>query len=109
MVQAGRDILIQDAVERLGLAEVRENRVNELKGLVDLLADFGTGEDDLSRHEDEQHNLGLHHTVDETGEEFGLRHVSFNVKVSMKCATALPRSWRTCDGGWQDPQDELGT
>lgn len=25
-----------------------------------------------TRHEDEQHDLGLHHTVDETGEELGL-------------------------------------
>ena len=56
----------------LGLAEVRKNRVDELKGLVDLLSDFGTGEDDLAGDEDEQHDLGLHHSVDETREKFGL-------------------------------------
>jgi hypothetical protein len=54
------------------LAEVRQDRVDELKGLVDLLADLGTGQDDLARDEDEQNNLGLHHTIDETREELRL-------------------------------------
>ena len=56
----------------LSLAEVREHRVDELKGLVDFLAYLGTSEDDLARDEDEQHNLRFHHTVDQTREEFGL-------------------------------------
>ena len=30
---------------------------------------FSTGQDDFSRHEDEQHNLGLDHTIDKTREE----------------------------------------
>ena len=40
-------ILIHNAVGvgALGLAEVREHRVDELKRLVDLLADFCAGED----------------------------------------------------------------
>ncbi len=54
------------------LAEVREDRVDELKRLVDLLAHFRTRKDDLAGDEDEQHNLWLHHPVDQTGEEFGL-------------------------------------
>jgi hypothetical protein len=54
------------------LAEVGEHGVDELKGLVDLLTDLGTGQDDLAGDEDEEDDLGLHHTVDETGEEFGL-------------------------------------
>ncbi len=55
----------------LGLAEVGEHGVDELKGLVNLLADLGSCQDDLAGNEDEQHNLGLHHAVNETWEEFG--------------------------------------
>eukprot|EP00918_Siedleckia_nematoides_P097420 GHVU01213560.1.p1 GENE.GHVU01213560.1~~GHVU01213560.1.p1 ORF type:complete len:198 (-),score=25.86 GHVU01213560.1:233-826(-) len=55
-----------------GLAEVGEHRVDEFEGLVDLLANLGTSQDDLARDEDQEDDLGLHHTVDETGEEFGL-------------------------------------
>ena len=40
--------------------------------MVDLFTNLGTSEDDLARHEDEQNDLGLHHAVDETGEEFRL-------------------------------------
>jgi hypothetical protein len=40
--------------------------------LVDLLTNFGTSEDNLAADEDEQDNFGLHHAVDETGEEFRL-------------------------------------
>ena len=50
-----------------GLSEVGEHGVDELKGLVNLLADLGTGQDDLAGDEDEEDDLGLHHTVDETG------------------------------------------
>jgi len=54
------------------LAEVGEHGVDELESLVDLLADLGTSQDDLARDENEENDLRLHHTVDETGEEFGL-------------------------------------
>ena len=54
------------------LAEVGEHGVDELEGLVDLLADLGTGQDDLAGNEDQEDDLGLHHTVDETREELGL-------------------------------------
>ena len=54
------------------LAEVREHRVDELEGLVDLLADFGASKHDLARDEDEQHNLRLHHPVDETRKQLRL-------------------------------------
>ena len=56
----------------LGLAEVRKYRVDELKGLINLLSNFGAGEHYLPRDEDKQHDFGLHHSVDETGEEFRL-------------------------------------
>jgi len=55
-----------------GLAEVRQDRVDEFEGLVDLLANFRSSEDDLAAYEDEQHNLRLHHTVNQTREQFGL-------------------------------------
>ncbi len=43
-------MMLHDAVwlVMLGLSEVGEHRVDELEGLVDLLADFGAGEDDLA-------------------------------------------------------------
>jgi len=56
----------------LRLAKVRQDRVDELKGLVDLFANLGTGKNDLAGYEDEQNNLWLHHTVDETREKFRL-------------------------------------
>lgn len=56
----------------LGLAEVAEHGVDELESSVDFLADLGTSEDNLAADEDEEHDLGLHHTVDQTGEEFRL-------------------------------------
>ena len=40
--------------------------------MVDLFTNLGTGQDDLARHEDKQDDLRLHHTVNETGEEFRL-------------------------------------
>lgn len=81
--------LILDA---LGLAEVREHRVDELKRLVDLLADFCAGEDlkpvsadeshcswrssiathDLAADEDEEDDFRLHHPVDQAREKLGL-------------------------------------
>lgn len=54
------------------LAEVGEHGVDELESLVDFLADLGTCQDDLAGHEDQEYNLGLHHTVDETREELRL-------------------------------------
>lgn len=56
----------------LGLAEVGKHRVDELESLVDLLADFGARQDDLAAHEDEEDDLWLHHTVDQTGEQLRL-------------------------------------
>ena len=37
----------------LGLAEILENRIDEFESLVNFLANFSTGENDLARHEDE--------------------------------------------------------
>jgi hypothetical protein len=54
------------------LAEVRQDRIDELESLIDLFADLGTREYDLAGDEDKQDDLGLHHTVDETREELRL-------------------------------------
>lgn len=53
------------------LAEVGEYGVDELKGLVHLLADLGTGQNEFARDEDEKHDLGFHHAIDESREELG--------------------------------------
>eukprot|EP00324_Dicrateria_rotunda_P000010 CAMPEP_0206164080 /NCGR_PEP_ID=MMETSP1474-20131121/14101_1 /ASSEMBLY_ACC=CAM_ASM_001110 /TAXON_ID=97495 /ORGANISM="Imantonia sp., Strain RCC918" /LENGTH=233 /DNA_ID=CAMNT_0053566779 /DNA_START=33 /DNA_END=732 /DNA_ORIENTATION=- len=54
------------------LAVLLEDGVYLLEGLLDLLAQLAAGEHDLARDEDEQHDLGLDHPVDEAGEELGL-------------------------------------
>ena len=54
------------------LAEVREHGVDEIERLVNLFADFGTSQDNLAADEDEEHNLRLHHSVDETREQLRL-------------------------------------
>ena len=54
------------------LAEVRQDRVDEFEGLVDLLADLGAREYDLAGDEDEQDDLRLHHSIDETREQLRL-------------------------------------
>ena len=45
--------------------------INHLEGLVDLLTDLSAGQDDLAAHENEQHDLGLDHAVNETREQLG--------------------------------------
>lgn len=64
----------------LNLSEVRQHRIYHLKGLVDLFSDLSSSQDDLSRDEDEEHNLWLHHTVDKTGEE--LRFIGAEVVMA---------------------------
>lgn len=49
-----------------------KDRVDHLKGLVDLLAHFRTSQHDLATHEDQKHNFWLDHSINETGEQFGL-------------------------------------
>lgn len=68
------------------LAELRQHRIDVVESLVEILSFLRetmsgsiasttasvpylrTGEHDLARHEDEQHNLRSHHSVNETGE-----------------------------------------
>jgi len=52
----------------LDLAEVRKHRIDHLESLINFLAYFGTSQDDLATDENQEHNLGLHHAVDQTRE-----------------------------------------
>ena len=47
----------------LGFAEVGKHWVDEFEGLVDFLADLGSGKHDFAADEDEQDDFRLHHTV----------------------------------------------
>lgn len=64
----------------LDLAEILQDRVDQLKGVVDLVSDFGASEDDLATDEDQEHDLGLDHAVDEAGEQ--LRLIGAEVMVA---------------------------
>jgi len=54
--------------ESLGLLEILENRIDGFEGVIDLLTNLGTSQDNLSTNEYEQNDLGLDHSVDETRE-----------------------------------------
>jgi hypothetical protein len=71
----------------LDLAEVRKHRVDHLECLVDLFTDLGTCQDNLATDEDQQDDLGLHHTVDETGEQFGFVRTEIVVATSQTLQT----------------------
>lgn len=50
------------------LVEVLEHGIDHLECLVNFLAHFGAGEDNLAAHENEEYNLGLDHAIDEAEE-----------------------------------------
>ena len=54
---------------RLLLLEVFQDGVDVVEGLVDLLPDLGTGQDNFSGNEDEENDLRLHHSINETLKE----------------------------------------
>ena len=71
--------------------------VDHLECLIDLLAYFGASQDDFAAHEDQEHNLGLNHSVNETREQFrlvGAKHVmttsqTFETNGKLDVARAL--------------------
>ena len=61
--------VIDDSQGHSDLTEVVKDRVDFLEGGIDLLARFGTCQDDLSRHEDQKYYLGLDHAVYQSREK----------------------------------------
>ena len=57
-----------------------QDRVDHLKGLIDLLANLGARQDNLTADEDEKDNLRLDHTIDQTREQ--LRFVRAEVMMT---------------------------
>jgi len=53
---------------QLDLFEILKHRVDHLESLIDFFTDFGTCQDDLAADEDQENDLRLHHSVDETRE-----------------------------------------
>lgn len=56
----------------LDFPEILKHRVDHLESLVNLFSHFGTCQDNLARYKDEQHNLGLDHAINQTGEQLRL-------------------------------------
>ncbi len=78
-----RDLDLLGRLDRNGiLAEFTQYRIDQLrgqthskikgylKGTIDFLANFGTGEYNLSGHEDQKDNLRRDHPVDQTRKQF---------------------------------------
>jgi hypothetical protein len=52
--------------------EIFQDGVDQLEGVIDLISNLGTSKDNLSAHEDQEHDLGLDHAVDKTREQLRL-------------------------------------
>lgn len=52
----------------LQAAHTLKHGVDHLECLINLLAHLRTGQNNLAAHEDQEHDLGLDHSVDETWE-----------------------------------------
>jgi len=53
-------------------AHTLKHRVDHPKGLVDLLSDFRTGQDDLATDEYQEDDLRFDHPIDQAREQLGL-------------------------------------
>jgi hypothetical protein len=53
-------------------AHTREHRIDQLESLINLLTHFGASQNNLTADEDQEHNLGLYHAIDETREQLRL-------------------------------------
>ena len=56
----------------LQTAHTLKHGVDHLECLINLLAHLRTSQNNLAAHEDQEHDLGLDHSVDETWEQFRL-------------------------------------
>lgn len=54
------------------LAEFCQDRINILKGLIYLISDLGSRQDNLATDKNKQHDLWLHHPVNKTWKQFRL-------------------------------------
>lgn len=85
-----------------------KDRVDHFEGLVDLLADFRTSQDNLATDEDEKNNFRLDHSVDQTREQFRL----IRAEIVMARSETLQTDWELDIAGANDVLDfevrELG-
>jgi len=77
-------------VARSDFFEVLKHRVDHFEGLVDLFSDFRTSQDNLATNEDQQNDLGLDHSVDQTREQ--LRFV--RAEVMMARSKTFKTDWK---------------
>ena len=49
-----------------------KHRVDHLERLIDLFSHLGASQDDLAAHEDQEHNLGFDHAINQTREQLWL-------------------------------------
>jgi len=66
------------------LAELAQHSVDRVEGGVNLFPDLSSCQDNLARHEDQQHDLGFDHTIDETREQ--LRFITAELSVTISQA-----------------------
>jgi len=64
--------LMQILVTRSDFLEVLKHRVDHFKGLVNLFSNFRASQDNFAADEDQEHDLRLDHSVDETREQLRL-------------------------------------
>lgn len=64
-------IFVSLGVNSSWLTELGEHRVNVVKSSLDLVAILGAGKYNLARNENEEHDFGGNHAVNEAREKFG--------------------------------------
>ena len=80
LVQWLATALIWTSRRILDFSEVVQHGIDQLEGLINLLAHFRASQDDFSANENQEYDLGLHHSIDQTREE--LRFVGREVVMA---------------------------
>jgi len=73
---------LRDIGRSSGFAEFAEHSVDRIESRVDLLSDLSASQDDLSGHEDEEHDFWFDHTIDQTREQ--LRLIAAELPVAVR-------------------------
>ncbi|KAJ8607727.1 hypothetical protein MRB53_040115 [Persea americana] len=68
----GSPARVSNAATNFRAALTRQDRNHDLESLINLLAHLRTRKDNLAADEDEEHNLRLHHAIDQAREQLGL-------------------------------------